>query len=216
MPANKRSLMPIMPIKNKSAYQAATKCWPSFKCATVWCLLMMITDCMLCACCIISKEMHHDCADLQVRALGAHPPKVSLPDDFHWQTYIKLWPDLKQAISTQRDAEDHYVSNGALEHRVYRDYALAVRYTSCSGLINQHYSHLAGIALAMALQADTVIVPPALARDSFKSYFSTFAEKNEVQQLLISMYAHTASQHPEMIIEMIALLLHLLLPRLAW
>lgn len=127
------------------------------------------------------------CADLQVRALGAHPPKVSLPDDFHWQTYIKLWPDLKQAISTQRDAEDHYVSNGALEHRVYRDYPLAVRYTSCSGLINQHYSHLAGIALAMALQADTVIVPPALARDSFKSYFSTFAEKNEVKQVLLSM-----------------------------
>lgn len=175
-----------------------------------------VPDCMLRACCIIiTKKVHHDCADLQVRALGAHPPKVSLPDDFHWQTYIKLWPDLKQAISTQRDAEDHYVSNGALEHRVYRDYPLAVRYTSCSGLINQHYSHLAGIALAMALQADTVIVPPALARDSFKSYFSTFANKNEVEQLLLCMLTKHPSFSDMVIRTMIAVLLRLLLPRLA-
>ena len=63
---------------------------------------------------------------------------------------------------------------------MYRPFPLVLRYTACSGLINQHYSHIAGIALAAALRARAVVVPPGLARSSFAQYYSTSAEKNEV------------------------------------
>jgi hypothetical protein len=55
-----------------------------------------------------------------------------------------------------------------------------MRYTACTGLINQHYSHIAAFALATVLGAELVL-PPAVCRDSFAHYFSVFKEKNEVQ-----------------------------------
>jgi hypothetical protein len=76
-------------------------------------------------------------------------------------------------------AKEHYLLHGAAERRTFRPYPLLLRYTSCSGLINQHFSHIAGVALALALQAQLLILPPALARDSFANYYSTVAEHNQ-------------------------------------
>ena len=76
-------------------------------------------------------------------------------------------------------AKEHYLLHGAAERRTFRPYPLLLRYTSCSGLINQHFSHIAGVALALALQAQQLILPPALARDSFANYYSTVAEHNQ-------------------------------------
>lgn len=44
---------------------------------------------------------------------------------------------------------------------------LIVKYASCGGLFNQHYCHIAGIAAAIAIGAEAVIMPPALARNGF-------------------------------------------------
>jgi len=48
-----------------------------------------------------------------------------------------------------------------------------------AGLINQLYSHIAAFILASTMGAE-VVLPPALMRNSFGSYYSTFKEKNEV------------------------------------
>ena len=45
-----------------------------------------------------------------------------------------------------------------------------LRYTACTGLINQHYSHVAAFALAATLGAE-IVLPPAVCRDSFAHYF---------------------------------------------
>ena len=47
------------------------------------------------------------------------------------------------------------------------------------GLMNQHYSHVAALALAVVLHAN-VVVPPALSRNSFDAYFSMDPSKNKV------------------------------------
>jgi hypothetical protein len=46
--------------------------------------------------------------------------------------------------------------------------------------MNQHYSHIAALTLAAALNA-SVVMPPAVKRDSYAKYFSIFKDKNEVQ-----------------------------------
>lgn len=50
---------------------------------------------------------------------------------------------------------------------------MLLRYTACTGLINQHYSHIASFVLAAVLGAE-VVLPPAAKRDSFGHYFSTY------------------------------------------
>jgi hypothetical protein len=62
---------------------------------------------------------------------------------------------------------------------VYKRVPLVVRYTACGGLFNQHYSHVAALALALALGAD-VVLPAAVKRDSFAHYFSQDPSKNQV------------------------------------
>mmetsp|Transcript_19298 Transcript_19298/g.58284 ORF Transcript_19298/g.58284 Transcript_19298/m.58284 type:complete len:576 (+) Transcript_19298:406-2133(+) len=44
---------------------------------------------------------------------------------------------------------------------------LVVRYAACGGLFNQHYCHIAGISAAIALGAETVIMPPAMKRTRY-------------------------------------------------
>jgi hypothetical protein len=56
---------------------------------------------------------------------------------------------------------------------------VVLRYTACGGLLNQHYSHVAALALAVALGAD-VLLPPGVKRDSFAHYFSQDPTRNEV------------------------------------
>jgi len=48
-----------------------------------------------------------------------------------------------------------------------------LRYTACTGLINQQYSHIAAFSLAAVLGAE-IVLPPAAKRDSFAHYFSVF------------------------------------------
>jgi hypothetical protein len=84
-----------------------------------------------------------------------------VPSDFDWRAYLKWNPELEmQGIHTQEAAEDHYVTIGHSRSLVYRDFELTIRYTACGGLINQHYCHLATIALAKMSKASKIIWPP--------------------------------------------------------
>lgn len=97
------------------------------------------------------------------------------------QAYLLYHPDLRSlGVTTEEAAKKHYVEHGVREGRVYKRIRVLLRYTACTGLINQHYSHIAAFSLAAMLGAELVL-PPAVCRDSFAHYFSVFKEKNEVQ-----------------------------------
>ena len=103
-----------------------------------------------------------------------------LPNDFDWQAYLSYYPDLLQSgIYSESQAQQHFLEYGRQEGRIYKRLKVLMHYTACTGLINQHYSHIAAFTLASAIGAELVL-PPALQRDSFGSYFSTFKEQNEV------------------------------------
>lgn len=59
------------------------------------------------------------------------------------------------------------------------EFRVILRYTACSGLINQQYSHIAAFTLAAALGSELVL-PPAVQRDSFANYYHVDKQKNEV------------------------------------
>jgi hypothetical protein len=99
---------------------------------------------------------------------------------FDWQTYLLYYPDLVAAgVATEEAAKQHYVRWGKTEGRIPRRLRVLLRYTACTGLINQHYSHIAAFTLAAALNAELVL-PPAVQRDSFAKYFSMRKDENEV------------------------------------
>ena len=105
---------------------------------------------------------------------------IHLPRDFDWQTYLLYHPDLRlRNVTLEHEAEAHYMSEGRAEGRVYKRLRVVLRYTACTGLINQHYSHIAAFSLAAVLGAE-IVLPPAAKRDSFAHYFSVFKEHNEV------------------------------------
>ncbi len=88
--------------------------------------------------------------------------------------------DPPTGIKTESQAKTHYVQHGRKEGRIYHRVRVVLRYIACTGLINQHYSHIAAFSLAAMLGAELVL-PPAVMRDSFEHYFSVYKEKNEVQ-----------------------------------
>ncbi len=101
-------------------------------------------------------------------------------EDFDWQTYLLYYPDLKQAgIDTEEKARKHYKAFGHGEGRLCKRLRVLLRYTACTGLINQHYSHIAAFVLSAALQSE-IVLPPAVQRDSFAKYYSTRKGENEV------------------------------------
>jgi hypothetical protein len=73
-------------------------------------------------------------------------------------------PDLPAAVlqygnvDLGREAHGRMQPNQGLQR-------LLLRYTACTGLANQQYSHIAAFSLAAALQAD-IVVPPAAHRAS--------------------------------------------------
>lgn len=104
-----------------------------------------------------------------------------LPKDFDAQAYLLYHPDLRSlGVISEESAIQHYLERGKEEGRLYKRIRVLLRYTACTGLINQHYSHIAAFSLAAMLGAELVL-PPAVCRDSFAHYFSVFKEKNEVQ-----------------------------------
>lgn len=106
---------------------------------------------------------------------------TSAPADFDWQTYLLYNPELRDAgISSQQQAEAHYIQTGYYQGLMYKRLRVLLRYTACTGLINQHYSHIAAFSLSAVLGAELVL-PPAVKRDSFAHYFSVFKEHNEVK-----------------------------------
>ncbi len=87
-----------------------------------------------------------------------------------WQAYLNYYPDVHgygggTAASFQTVTRQHYLQAGHLEARVYKRLQVLLRYTTCGGVIQQHYAHVAGLALALALGAD-VTMPPALVQDA--------------------------------------------------
>ena len=112
--------------------------------------------------------------------MASAPTAPHLPDTFDWHTYLMYYPDLRmENITTEAGAQQHYLEYGRAEHRVYRRLRVLLRYTACTGLMNQHYSHIAAFTLAAAVNAELVL-PPAVQRDSFGHYFSQQKELNEV------------------------------------
>lgn len=105
---------------------------------------------------------------------------VQLPHDFDWRAYLKWNPELSSMnIQTMAAAEDHYRHKGHSMSLVYRDFDLTIRYTACGGLMNQHYCHIAAIALAHLSKANRVVWPPMLERKSFHVRYNLDASKNE-------------------------------------
>lgn len=106
------------------------------------------------------------------------PPRI--PADFDWQTYLLYHPELRdEGVVSEETAKQHYLNRGRAEGYVYRRLRVVLRYTACTGLINQQYSHIAAFALAAVLGAELVL-PPAVKRDSFAKYFSMDKTQNEV------------------------------------
>jgi hypothetical protein len=60
-------------------------------------------------------------------------------------------------------------------------YPVRLRYTACTGLVNQQYSHIAAFTLAAALGVHEVMLPPAAVRDSFGHVFSIHQAENQMQ-----------------------------------
>ena len=106
---------------------------------------------------------------------------VQVPPDFDWSTYLLYHPELREQeqVQTEDDAKLHYVEKGRAEGRFYKRLRVLLRYTACTGLINQQYSHIAAFSLSAVLGAELVLAP-AVKRDSFANYFSTFKDQNEV------------------------------------
>lgn len=104
-----------------------------------------------------------------------------MPPDFDWSTYLLYHPDLRETagVLTEEDAKVHYVTTGRSQGRFYKRLRVLLRYTACTGLINQQYSHIAAFALSAVLGAE-IVLAPAVKRDSFANYFSTFKDQNEV------------------------------------
>lgn len=117
------------------------------------------------------------------RTLGVQPAdeqQSRLLAEFDWQTYLLYYPDLKEAgIDTEGKARQHYLAWGRAEGRVHKRLRVILRYTACTGLINQHYSHIAAFVLSYALHSE-IVLPPAAQRDSFGKYFSTRKDENEI------------------------------------
>ncbi|KAK9810163.1 hypothetical protein WJX72_005905 [[Myrmecia] bisecta] len=84
-----------------------------------------------------------------------------------------------KGVNSDAEAREHYLRIGRSEGRVYKRLRVLLRYTACTGLINQHYSHIAAFSLSAVLGAE-IVLPPAVKRDSFAHYFSVYKEHNEV------------------------------------
>ena len=107
---------------------------------------------------------------------------ATAPPWFDSASYLSLNPDLPAAgITDAASAAAHYVAAGWAEGRAARPLDVTLRYTACGGLINQHYSHVSALALASAVGATRVHLPPAVQRSSYGHYFSVFAHRNEVE-----------------------------------
>jgi hypothetical protein len=104
---------------------------------------------------------------------------LALPADFDWKAYLKWNPELAiEGVSTQAEAEAHYVREGFAQGLVYKDYELTIRYTACGGLMNQHYSHLSALTLAHLAHAHRVIWPPMQERKSYNIRYHTDVRLN--------------------------------------
>lgn len=87
------------------------------------------------------------------------------------QVYLLYHPELRQqGVDSLAAAAQHYLTKGRAEGRPYKRLRVLLRYIACTGLINQHYSHIAAFTLAATLGAELVL-PPAVCRDSFAHYF---------------------------------------------
>ena len=78
-----------------------------------------------------------------------------LPPDFDWRLYLAYNPDLSASgASDAGSAAAHFLARGREEGRPASRLRVALRYTACTGLINQHYSHVAALSLASVLGAE--------------------------------------------------------------
>ena len=81
-------------------------------------------------------------------------------------------PDLRAiGVADEHAAKAHYIATGRREGRLYRRVRVLLRYTACTGLINQHYSHIAAFSLAAVLGAESLLTGSmAVVRVGKKNY----------------------------------------------
>jgi len=116
----------------------------------------------------------------KARARDKPSPRRRLPPGFDWRAYLEYNPDVRAfGVDTPATAAGHYLAYGAREGRLSRRVPVALRYTACGGLANQHYSHVSALSLAVALGADALL-PQAARRDTFAHYFSEDRGRNRV------------------------------------
>lgn len=122
---------------------------------------------------------------LATAATARQMSNLDAPPGFDWQAYVRNYPDLHTAgIASESEAMQHWFNVGAPEGRLYRPVHKRLRYTACTGLFNQYYSHVAALALAATLRAD-VYFPPAATRSSYQDRTSLHPEHNEARWLAV-------------------------------
>lgn len=110
-----------------------------------------------------------------------------VPVDFDWKAYITLYPDLEKAgVTSEAAAKKHFKKDGEREGRIWKRLRVVMRYTACTGLMNQHYSHIHAFALSAMLGAELVL-PPGVRRSSFEDKTSLFKEQNVAKWMPVPM-----------------------------
>lgn len=114
-------------------------------------------------------------------SVSAQAPLALLPLGFDRDTYLQYNPELRASgVRSRSQAKQHYRKFGRQEGRLFRRQRVVLRYTAGTGLINQHYCHIAAFAVAAAVGAE-VVLPSAAKRNSFGQIFSLKPDENEVQ-----------------------------------
>eukprot|EP01023_Acetabularia_acetabulum_P032553 TRINITY_DN303_c0_g1_i3.p1 TRINITY_DN303_c0_g1~~TRINITY_DN303_c0_g1_i3.p1 ORF type:complete len:523 (+),score=52.65 TRINITY_DN303_c0_g1_i3:247-1815(+) len=100
--------------------------------------------------------------------------KWIIPRGWDWRVYMQYYPEISLQNNGKFDsltALQHYNEFGQFNEYIPRKINMVVRYTACSGLVNQQYAHIASISIAVLLGAK-LILPPSLQRLTFNSSFT--------------------------------------------
>ncbi|GAB4813791.1 hypothetical protein N2152v2_000837 [Parachlorella kessleri] len=98
------------------------------------------------------------------------------PPGFDWRFYTSWHLDAQNY--TQETALRHYLTVGRHQGRLAAPLDIRLKPIACGGLCNQLYSHIHALIIARALNASTLLLPPALRRRSFGHVYTAPDGKN--------------------------------------
>eukprot|EP01024_Parvocaulis_polyphysoides_P030102 TRINITY_DN2734_c2_g1_i1.p1 TRINITY_DN2734_c2_g1~~TRINITY_DN2734_c2_g1_i1.p1 ORF type:complete len:550 (-),score=34.20 TRINITY_DN2734_c2_g1_i1:2-1651(-) len=99
--------------------------------------------------------------------------KWIIPSGWDWNVYLRYYPEItlqNNGKFNSLTALQHYNEFGQFNGYVPRKINMVLRYTACSGLVNQQYAHIASLSIALLLGAK-LIMPPSLQRVTFNTSF---------------------------------------------